>query len=90
MFFINQGSLSVISPDEKTTLATLGDGDFFGEIALLHEQPRMATVKALAYCEVYVLDKTCFDTVMADHPEFADQMKQVATERLQGPAEPPP
>ena len=90
MFFVNHGSLSVLSPDGKTTLATLGDGDFFGEIALLHEQPRMATVKALAYCEVYVLDKTGFDTVMADHPEFADQMKQVATERLQGPAEPPP
>ena len=90
MFFIHQGSLSVLSPDEKTTLATLGDGDFFGEIALLNEQPRMATVKTLAYCEVYVLDKTGFDTVMADHPEFADQMKQVATERLRGPAEPPP
>ena len=90
MFFVNQGTLSVLSPDEKTTVATLGDGDFFGEIALLHEQPRMATIKALACCEVYVLDKPGFDTVMANHPEFADQMKQIAAERLKGAEEPPP
>ena len=88
MYFLSQGSVSVYS-DDGTKLATLSDGDFFGEISLLHEKPRSATCRADVYCEVYVLDKAGFNAVMADHPEFAAHMSQSATDRLDNQTNPP-
>ena len=82
MFFINRGSVSVMRPDGETAVASLGAGEFFGEIALLQGQPRMATITAVEDCEVYVLDQLGFDRALTNHPEFADEMRHVVEERL--------
>jgi voltage-gated potassium channel len=60
----------------------LEDGDFFGEIALLHSAPRTATVKALDYCDLYTLTKESFDVVVERYPEFAQHMEAVISERF--------
>ncbi|MBL8994997.1 MAG: ion transporter, partial [Spirochaetia bacterium] len=46
MFFISRGTVDVISADGKTIYATLADGNFFGEIALILDSPRTATVRS--------------------------------------------
>ena len=46
---------------------TLEAGDFFGEVALLTEGPRTATVRALTDTDLLALDKATFDAVVRDH-----------------------
>ena len=81
MYFISHGEVEVISPDGRTILATLGDGDLFGEIALLFSQPRSASVRATDYCDLYILDKDTFERVLQHYPEFAKYIKGVAEKR---------
>lgn len=82
MFFINKGSVEVVSPDGKQVYATLKDGDFFGEIALLLMQPRNATIRATDYCDLYSLDKDSFDNVISHYPDFEKHVKEMAQERM--------
>ncbi len=81
MYFISRGSVEVVAKDGTTLLGRLSAGDFFGEIALLFDTPRTATVRALDYCDLYRLDKELFDRVLTHHPEIAQQIRARATER---------
>ena len=81
MFFINKGSVDVLSPDGTSVLATLADGDFFGEMALLTSAPRSNTVVAREYCNLYSLDRESFDRVLEDFSEFAAEVRRIAAER---------
>ncbi len=81
MYFVSRGTVEVISADGRTIYNTLEDGDFFGEIALLYSQPRSAGVRALGYCDLYTLDKTNFERVLAHYPDFAAHMQTMAEQR---------
>lgn len=82
MYFINKGTVEVISADGKQVYANLKDGDFFGEIALLLMQPRNATIRATDYCDLYSLDKESFDSVVHRYPDFEKHVKKMAQERM--------
>ena len=71
MFFIARGHCEVVGTDGAAILATLREGDFFGEIALLEHRTRSASVRAVTYCDLYRLDKESFERVIAKFPEFA-------------------
>jgi voltage-gated potassium channel len=73
--------MEVLSPDGKTTYSTMSAGDFFGEIALLYDEPRSASVRALEYCDVYRLDRELFERVLNRYPEIAEKIKAAAKER---------
>ena len=76
MFFVVNGELNTLTHKEDRKLTTLKAGDFFGEIALFKNKNRTATVKAISYCDVYVLDKKAFDKVLSRYPEIADRIEQ--------------
>lgn len=82
MYFINKGTVEVVSEDGSKVYATLKDGDFFGELALLLMQPRNATIRAVDYCDLYSLDKESFDTAIHHYPEFEKYIKEMAAERM--------
>ena len=84
MFFISKGSVDVVSADGTTVYATLSDGQFFGEIALLLSMPRTASIVAKGYCDLYSLDKDTFDRVLARYPSFAETIKDLAEKRRDG------
>lgn len=50
MYIIQSGQAAVISGRDDVQLSVLGDGDFFGEVSLLDETPRSATVVARTHC----------------------------------------
>jgi hypothetical protein len=81
MYFISQGTVEVIAADGQSVLTTLTDGDFFGEIALLHSQPRTASVRAMDYCDLYALDKDTFARIVAHYPYFATHVQDMARRR---------
>jgi len=60
MFFLDHGTVEVISADLSTRFATLHDGSFFGETALFIKQPRASTVCALSFCDILELTKHDF------------------------------
>ena len=46
MFFISQGTVEVMSDDEKSVVATLSEGEFFGEISVVYgRRLRTASVR---------------------------------------------
>jgi voltage-gated potassium channel len=81
LYFINRGSVEVLSRDDSEVLAVLSDGDFVGEMALLSSQPRANTVTALEYCNVYALDREGFDLVLDGFPEVSAEVHRIAEER---------
>ena len=68
----------------------LGNGEFFGEMALLSGRPRQADVVALTYCRLLVLRKADFERFLAANPEAKAEVNRIAEARLsvnQGGAE---
>jgi CRP-like cAMP-binding protein len=60
----------------------LGPGEVFGEIALLGETPRTATVTAIEPCELLVIDRRDFLALLRRHPEAAIGLLRVLSLRL--------
>jgi voltage-gated potassium channel len=81
LYFINKGRVDVFGPDDETVIATLSDGDFVGEMALLSSQPRANTVRAVDYCNVYALGRVGFDEVLSGFPDVATAVQKVADRR---------
>ena len=66
------------------TKAKLGHGDYFGEIALLDEGPRSATVSAETDIELLGLTAWTFRRLVAQNPSIAPKLLKVMGERLRG------
>ena len=56
----------------------LSAGAFFGEVALVMETRRQATVRAVTLCEILVLQRSVFDEMMQEVPDFASQIRELA------------
>lgn len=84
MFIINHGETEVLVGEEKMRVATLKDGQFFGEAALLEETARNADVKALTYCDLYKLNKSDFLTIIKKFPELLKNMEDQIQSRQSG------
>lgn len=63
-------------------VAGLGPGDFFGEMALLDQGPRVATVTASTPMEVAVLEPREFSTLIEEHPGVARKVLKGMAQRL--------
>jgi signal transduction histidine kinase len=72
----------VINHNESRLLKTLGPGDFFGEMALIHNAPRAATVTAKSALTTLELDKTAFDRVLHNSSSIAMAMVSEISNRL--------
>jgi CRP-like cAMP-binding protein len=76
---IESGSADVMH--EETKLAELGPGDFFGEMALLEEIRRTATVTATTDLRVIVMNDRDFREMEREMPEVARRIKATMDER---------
>ena len=79
MYFISSGAVEV---ELEPNPVLLGTNDFFGEIALLLEIPRIANVRALGFCKLLVLYVKDFQTLLESEPELRKTIENVAENRL--------
>lgn len=81
MYFVVSGKLEVISEKDKKIIAELNDGDFFGEIAIFENIKRTASVRALTYCDLYILTKEKYSEVASAYPDIAKLIENEAKVR---------
>ena len=79
MYFIVSGEVVIDIDDHRITLE---EGDFFGEIALLHDTHRRAHAFALTECRLMQLMKSDFHGLMETEPHLRAEIAAVAAERL--------
>jgi cAMP-dependent protein kinase regulator len=60
----------------------MGEGDFFGEIALLHGRPRTATVTAAGSCEMLELERGMVESLAATRPRVRAVLESFCNERV--------
>ena len=86
MYVILKGTVEIKDPDSNTTFATLGSGDFFGELALLDQEPRSAMAVATEASELVGFFRTDLLTLMTRDPELGNKillnLSRVLGERL--------
>lgn len=79
MFFIMRGAVEV---DILPRPVRLGAGQFFGEIALIRDTVRTATVTAVEECQLLALDVLDFRRLTAQMPDLKERIEAVAAQRL--------
>jgi hypothetical protein len=80
MYFLSNGDVEVLVNGVR--VAALGQGSPFGETALIQGEKRMASIRAVDYCDVYKLSKSDFDALRERYPDFDAQVKKVVEDRL--------
>jgi len=84
-YIILSGEVEVtksINQSEARLLTTLMAGDFFGEMALIHNAPRAATVSAKTDVTVLEVSKEAFDRVLRNSPNISLAMVREISNRL--------
>jgi CRP/FNR family cyclic AMP-dependent transcriptional regulator len=80
LYVVVSGSVRVVR--KGRTVARMGPGDFFGELALVSGAPRSATVTTESETTVMVLDPRRFDVVMDREPRVAKAVMAAMADRL--------
>ncbi len=67
---------------DGTSLGAFGPGDFFGEMSLLDQAPRSATIRALDQTVCLMLSSWDFKALLEKHPSIAIKLLEVLSRRL--------
>jgi CRP/FNR family transcriptional regulator, cyclic AMP receptor protein len=85
LYVVIDGRLKAVttSPEgDDVVFNVMGPGEVFGELALLSESPRSATVRAIEQCDLLVLDRRDFLAFLKRSPDVAVRMLTVLAERV--------
>jgi len=80
-FYVIRSGRAAVEIDGAET-SELGPGDFFGEIALLHDVPRTATVRALDELDLYALERDDFLAAVTGHAPSRAAADNIVAARL--------
>jgi len=86
-YIIKQGRVDVVvekSPGETVVVASLGPGNFFGEMSLLTGAVRTASIRVKEDAEFIVVDRENFGSTLINNPSIADSLSQILAERQAG------
>ncbi len=81
-YIVAEGKVDV--SQDGAVVSELGAGGYFGEIALIRDVPRTATVTASTAVVLYALDREDFLAAVTGHPQAAEAAETVMSARLSG------
>jgi len=84
MYIVQEGRVEILKDlqGESRLLATLEKGDFFGEMSVLEDLPRTASVKAATDVKLLMINGSTFDQMLRSNPEIAVRMMRKLSRRL--------
>jgi CRP/FNR family transcriptional regulator, cyclic AMP receptor protein len=84
MYVIQTGKVNISKKvrDVEKVLATLGQGEFFGEMAIISNKPRTATATVAETAKLLVLDPKTFEAMIRGNAEIAVRMIKKLADRL--------
>ncbi|NES79453.1 MULTISPECIES: cyclic nucleotide-binding domain-containing protein [unclassified Okeania] len=82
-YIILSGAIEVISEKTGKYIATLHEGEFFGEMSLLLGSPRTATVKTIEDSILFVIEKHDLQRLLEESPSLATDISRKLCERRQ-------
>lgn len=85
LYIIMAGRAKVVVDDgegREVTLTLIGPNEFFGEMSLIDDKPRSASVEALDTCEVLYISKAAFMSCLKDNFEVAMLILRAVVGRL--------
>ena len=80
MYVVIEGEVEVLVG--STTVEIAGPGSIVGEMALIDDEPRSATVVAKTHCRLVAVDQGQFQYMVSEGPFFALQVMKVMADRL--------
>lgn len=80
LYVVCRGELEAIGGSGER-LGVVKAGECFGEMAMLDNRPRNATVRAVAPCDLLVLAAADFRRIVEDFPEAESEFRQIAAQR---------
>jgi long-chain acyl-CoA synthetase len=78
MYFLTKGQVAVLRGDPPEQLTVLPPGSFFGELAILRDAPRAATIRAVSDVEVYALRRDGVLQLADAHTDFRQYLQAAA------------
>lgn len=86
MFVLHNGrvSVQVTENGRRRTVATLNEGDFFGEMALFTGEPRTANVVAVEEAEVLEIGHSAMKALFDTNPDLVESLSHIIAERRLG------
>jgi CRP/FNR family cyclic AMP-dependent transcriptional regulator len=85
LYIVISGRLKVMMGEadgKETILSILGPGEFFGEMGLIDDHPRSATVMAIEACELLAVSKRAFRKCLVENSSLAMAVMRVLVRRL--------
>jgi len=85
LYIIEKGEVRISQTSKEGkeyTLATLGEGTFFGELSLLDGGPHTATARTITETTLLTIDQSDFYSFLDKHPQFSRTLLAVLVDRL--------
>ena len=79
MYLIADGACQVMILDQRKNMKLgklLRSGDYFGEISLIYDCPRSATIQSTKYSTVAKLTKSAYKEILIQFPNLLNELKQ--------------
>ena len=85
MYVIHKGKVKIYKKvgNQETVLAYLGQGEFFGEMAILNNKPRSATAEVVEGGTLLVIDPKTFETMIKNNAGVAFRMIKKLADRIE-------
>ncbi|HVE92423.1 MAG TPA: cyclic nucleotide-binding domain-containing protein [Actinomycetota bacterium] len=86
LYIVLNGRVQIFDADDadRPVVAEAGPGESFGELSLLLHTTHTLGARAVEDTELMVVTKSCFQELMATHPDLAKHFRRKLSERLPG------
>jgi CRP-like cAMP-binding protein len=82
LYIITSGAVRVLAGADKAEVARRGPGEYVGEMAIISQEPRMASLVAAGEVRLLSLERAAFEEVLRERPEAALAVMRVLIARL--------